>query len=208
MKHRQLSLRRLGAALLALCALAADPGPALAVTQIDPAETISTSSVSLIRGQSCKTDAYYSVTRVKVGDGSVAAASADSAGRVIITALAAGQTTVTYYSMSDYTTSWVYHAVNVTVDGGRLRPQHRTEILHQELHGHSWQNLPHWQRRPQWRLHRRRRSALAELRREYPRCRTGYRPVYRPVPRHGPPHRRHNRRKLLHRYHHLRARIT
>ena len=122
MKHRQLSLRRLGAALLALCTLAAGPGPALAVTQIDPAETISTSSVSLIRGQSCKTDAYYSVTRVKVGDRSVAAASADSAGRVIITALAAGQTTVTYYSMSDYTASWVYHTVNVTIDGGSSVP--------------------------------------------------------------------------------------
>jgi hypothetical protein len=97
-------------------------GLSTAFTANASAEETSTSSVTLntvtlAQHSSYVSDKYFGVINVGVADTGIAAASSDSEGHVIVTAVGSGTTRVLYWYRSDALSGWTRATLPVTVSG-------------------------------------------------------------------------------------------
>lgn len=82
-----------------------------------PVSNVSLSAVTLRANSSYVTDAYAGVQHLNVADSSVAYASEDSMGRIVVTGIANGKTTVSFWYKSAASSDWISAAMPVTVSG-------------------------------------------------------------------------------------------
>lgn len=75
------------------------------------------SAVTLRANSSYVSDAYAGVQRLNAADSSVVCASEDSMGRVVVTGIASGKTTVSFWYQSAASSDWVSASLPVTVSG-------------------------------------------------------------------------------------------
>lgn len=81
-----------------------------------PVSNVALSAITLRANSSYVTDAYAGVQHMNVADSSVACASEDSMGRVVVTGIASGKTTVSFWYKSA-SSDWISAALPVTVSG-------------------------------------------------------------------------------------------
>lgn len=81
------------------------------------ASNVALSGVTLQANSSYVTAAYAGVQHLSVADSSVACASEDSVGRVVVTGISSGSTTVSFWYRTSLSSSWVSAVLPVTVSG-------------------------------------------------------------------------------------------
>lgn len=81
------------------------------------ASSVALSGVTLQANSSYVTAAYAGVQHLSVADSSVACASEDSLGRVVVTGIASGSTTASFWYRTSLSSNWVSAALPVTVSG-------------------------------------------------------------------------------------------
>ncbi len=77
--------------------------------------TVTLSTVTLPEHTSYISDEYFGVINVSVDDGTVVAATMDTQGRVVVTAVGTGSTTVRYWFKTAQTDSWTMAKVPIVV---------------------------------------------------------------------------------------------
>lgn len=88
----------------------------------DAAEESSTSSVTmnpvtLVQHSSYESNLYFGVIHVESADSTIATATSDSMGHVVITGISSGATRIHYWFRSDAAAGWTQATVPVTVSG-------------------------------------------------------------------------------------------
>lgn len=81
------------------------------------ASSVSLNSVTIQENSSYVTGSYAGVQHLSVGNSSVACASSDSVGRVVVTGIASGSTTVSFWYKTTWSSDWVSASLPVTVSG-------------------------------------------------------------------------------------------
>lgn len=79
--------------------------------------SVTMNAVTLAQHTSYVSDAYFGVINVSVDDKNIAAATTDTQGHVVMTAIGAGTTKVHYWFRPDSLSSWTRATVPVTVSG-------------------------------------------------------------------------------------------
>ena len=82
-----------------------------------PVSNVALSAVTFRANSSYVTNSYAGVQHLTVADSSVACASEDSMGRIVVTGIASGKTTVSFWYQSAVSSDWVSAALPVTVSG-------------------------------------------------------------------------------------------
>lgn len=102
-------------AAIAVLAAALWQGASVSATSEEAVSSVTLPTVALAQNSSYVSDAYFGVLHVKTGDGTVACASADSKNRLVVTAVGAGSTTVTFWYRSAQDSGWISTSLPVTV---------------------------------------------------------------------------------------------
>lgn len=102
-------------AAIAVLAAALWQGACVSATSEDVAAGTPFPTVTLAQNSSYVSNAYFGVLHVKTGDGTVACASTDSKNRLVVTAVGAGSTTVTFWYKNTQSDGWTSTTMPVTV---------------------------------------------------------------------------------------------
>ena len=90
---------------------------AFATTTESAVSTVNLSNVMLAANTSYISDSYFGVLHLSVADDTVACASIDSKNHVVVTAVSAGSTTVSFWYKKSANDNWVSTMMPVTVSG-------------------------------------------------------------------------------------------
>lgn len=90
---------------------------ASAAAEETSASSVTLNAVTLAEHSSYASSAYFGVINLAVADANVAAATTDSQGRVVITAIGSGSTRVLYWFRNDASGGWTRAVLPVTVSG-------------------------------------------------------------------------------------------
>lgn len=115
MKKRKMSFALIIVLVIMACSFAVFANAATA--EESRISSVSLGALTLAQHSSYVSDPYFGVINVNVENKSVAAASSDTLGHVVITAIGAGTTNVNYWFRTSESGSWISATVPITVPG-------------------------------------------------------------------------------------------